>query len=49
MRALACLGLIGALFGATLLGACQHQTDPIYSPPPGGHDALSKPPPALLQ
>ena len=30
-----------------LLAACQ-QTAPILNPPPGGHDALSRPPTSLL-
>ena len=32
-----------------LLAGCAQQTAPIYTPPPGGHDQLSKPPAALLQ
>ena len=32
---------------ASILAGCQ-QTAPIYSPPPGGHDALSQPPRALV-
>ncbi len=35
------------LAAASLLAACQ-QTAPIYNPPPGGHDALSQPPGALV-
>jgi hypothetical protein len=35
--------LIGFLTG------CQDQTAPIASPPPGGHDLLSKPPASLLR
>jgi hypothetical protein len=31
-----------------LLAGCAQQSAPIFSPPPGGHDALSKPPAALL-
>ena len=33
---------------AVLLLAGCGQPRPIYSPPPGGHDALSKPPAGLL-
>lgn len=36
-----------AAFAALTLAACA-QTAPIYSPPPGGHDALSVPPSRLL-
>ncbi len=35
------------VLAALALAACQ-QTRPIYNPPPGGHDALSKPPNALI-
>ena len=31
-----------------ILAGCGQPTTPVYSPPPGGHDALSKPPAALL-
>ena len=31
-----------------VLAGCARQTAPIYSPLPGGHDALSKPPAPLL-
>ncbi len=32
-----------------LLTGCAQQTAPILSPPPGGHDPLSKPPASLLK
>ncbi len=40
--------LTALLLTAALLASCQ-QTAPIYDPPPGGHDALSRPPAALIQ
>lgn len=48
MRRLARVAILASLLGTSSIG-CQHQADPIYSPPPGGHSALSKPPANLLQ
>ena len=31
-----------------LVAGCGGQPTPVYSPPPGGHDALSQPPSSLL-